>query len=169
MKGWWPKKSMYLTTNWHCLVHKSLRPRFIMRNQGVSHFLSMQIIFPLRNRSRFSILARALERMFRKTVLDCSVQVSQLQPQWSDSQAAGRGNHDQTATVRGHLRQPTFPTEYRNHNPPNIFHPNNSPYIPPHRRESCIPWTPTSPLKSPSAPPQSHPSEPCQIHTRTPR
>ena len=62
--------------------------------------------------------------------------------------------------VRGHLRQPTFPMEYPNHNPLNIFRPNNSPYIPPHRREPCIPWTPTSPWSHPSAPPRSHPSEP---------
>ena len=34
--------------------------------------------------------------------------------------------------VRGHLHQPTFPTEYPNHNPLNIFCPDKPPYIPPH-------------------------------------
>src|ERR1700735_3441904 len=69
--------------------------------------------------------------------------------------------------VRGHLRQPTFPMEYPNHNPPNIFRPNNPPYIPPHRQEPRIPWTPTSPLKYP-APPWSHPSAPSWSHPSEP-
>src|SRR6201996_4867352 len=101
--------------------------------------------------------------------------INQRQDNWEDLLACAEfqyNNYIHSATqnvpfVRGHLRQPTFPTEYPNHNPPNIFRPNNSPYIPPHCREPRILWTPTSPLKSPpppwslsSAPPWSLPSAP---------
>ena len=42
--------------------------------------------------------SQASDRIFRKILLDLSVQVSQLQPERLASQAAGRGNHDHMAT-----------------------------------------------------------------------
>jgi hypothetical protein len=47
----------------------------------------------------FPLPARASDRIFRKVVSDRSVQVSQLQPERSTSQAAGGGNHDHTAML----------------------------------------------------------------------
>jgi hypothetical protein len=46
----------------------------------------------------FPLSLRTSDRIFRKILSDLSVQVSQLQPARLASQAAGRGNHDRTAT-----------------------------------------------------------------------
>ena len=51
--------------------------------------------------------------------------------------------------VRGHPRVPTSPTEYPRLKIPNTFHLNDTPYIPPHRRQLYNPY----PNSSPSQPP----------------
>ena len=56
---------------------------------------------------------------------------------------------DLPAFVRGHPRVPTSPTEYPRLKIPNTFHLNDTPYIPPHRRQLYNPY----PNPSPSQPP----------------